>query len=223
MDPETTVNIACVRWGDKYPEHYVKRLQQAVYLHAPLGQQYRFYCITDSKIQGVECIPPSRPDWPGFWSKLNLFDGDNVPSGPTLYFDLDTVLVNNWKPLIDHIGINLTISLPFGDSPRLRFNASVMSYRPEYHTEAIFLDFDEASDELMQRLTGDEEVYYPYVTRVWNKGQVVSYRHTVRDAMMISPKTVAVCFHGQPKPHEVRASWIDTNWRNVQQTLLENW
>jgi len=95
-------NVICIKYGRYYAPCYVNRLYAGVARN--LSRPFRFVCVTNDP-EGirseVECVPfmddpgvPGRRKWPNIFSKLTLFkDGFAGLEGPTLYLDLDTIVI----------------------------------------------------------------------------------------------------------------------------------
>ena len=81
------LTVACVlRSGGIYTPEWVGKLQRAVARHMTVA--HRFVAFSDVP---VECERiPLRHGWPGWWSKIELFDGR--VEAPILYLDLDTLI-----------------------------------------------------------------------------------------------------------------------------------
>lgn len=101
------LTVACVwRTGNSgYDAHdYVGRMARAVARN--LAQPHRFVCLSDSTRGpvGIERIPLLH-NWPGFWSKVELFR-PGLFTGPVIYLDLDTVVCGSLDPIagamVDH-------------------------------------------------------------------------------------------------------------------------
>jgi hypothetical protein len=85
------LTVLCVlKSGGDYNAEYVRKLRDGVALHLTIP--HRFVCLSDVPVP-CERIP-LRHGWPGWWSKLEIFRPD-VITGPTLYLDLDTIIVGN--------------------------------------------------------------------------------------------------------------------------------
>lgn len=83
-----TLTIACVlRSGGVYDAEWVAKLQRGVARHMTLP--HRFVCLSDVDVP-CERIPLVT-DWPGWWSKIELFR-KGLFDGPVLYTDLDSVI-----------------------------------------------------------------------------------------------------------------------------------
>ncbi|MEM9422589.1 MAG: hypothetical protein AAF986_08800, partial [Pseudomonadota bacterium] len=74
-----TANIICMRWGDRYPVHYVNKLYNGVKRN--IDRPFRFICFTDDAeglADGVEAHPlppitlPESIRWTP-WRKLAVW------------------------------------------------------------------------------------------------------------------------------------------------------
>lgn len=79
--------LTVLRSGGEYGPQHVQAVQRQVAKWAP---DARFTCLSDLRIRGIECIS-LRSNWPGWWSKIELFRSD-VPDD-FLYTDLDNVIL----------------------------------------------------------------------------------------------------------------------------------
>lgn len=85
------IDVLCVlRSGGSYTQDWVRRLRDGVARH--LLVPHHFVCLSDVS---VPCLRIRlRHDWPGWWSKIEIFRSD-IWERPTLYLDLDTVIVGD--------------------------------------------------------------------------------------------------------------------------------
>lgn len=100
-----TVNIVCMKWGDKFGPEFVNNLYHMVKRNITLP--FRFICMTevpDGIEKGVEIKPlPEFQEPPApylkfclAWRKLALFDDPVYDlQGKTLFLDLDVVVIDN--------------------------------------------------------------------------------------------------------------------------------
>lgn len=91
------MNIACVlKSGPEFRPRHLYAMADALLEHNP-GVPIR--CLTDCDIDhpGIEAVP-LRHHWRGWWSKLELFR-PGLFEGPTLYLDIDTVVLGNLEGL----------------------------------------------------------------------------------------------------------------------------
>lgn len=93
-------------WGDKYPEHYVRRLRRgfAKYLSEP----HRFVVVTDAALDGIETTiikDPGLLQYPGCLARLRMFDEvwqrdiGIIPGDRAVVADLDAIVTGPLDPL----------------------------------------------------------------------------------------------------------------------------
>ena len=128
-----TVNVVCMKWGDRYPAVFVNRLHAMVKRNTTW--LVRFVCFTDDASgirDGIECQPLPTveydPKLGKYWPKLGLMQkGLGGLEGMTLFLDLDLVILENIDALFTHPGRFLIIRewkdphLGYGNSSVLRF------------------------------------------------------------------------------------------------------
>lgn len=183
------------------PSH-VQALKQQVEKWAPFAS---FECLTDIDVPGVDCTPLVH-NWPGWWSKMELF----APSmkGDFLFMDLDTVIVG---PLDDIERVNsLTMLRDFyRDGKKLKEGlGGGLMYLTEKAREAPWKYFSSHPASYMRTYPRGEqhllENYYLNTAQRWQNvvpDQVVSWK--VHCANGVPPEARVVCFHGKPRPWEV--------------------
>lgn len=92
------LTIATVyRTGGSYGREYVDKIKRGFEKH--LNVPHEFVCLTDDCY--ADFCRPLKHDWPGWWSKIELFAPGQF-NGPVIAVDLDTVLVGDLAPLIQH-------------------------------------------------------------------------------------------------------------------------
>lgn len=204
------LTIACVlRSGGDYDGEYVERLRVGITAHLPID--HRFICLSDVPVP-CERIP-LRHDWPGWWSKMELF-GLGL-AGDVLYFDLDTV-INGDLTDIASVG-RLTMLNGFYDSRKKLGTGqrpvagTGLMYLTEADRAVIWDRWMQGPVGHMRTHRGDQDFIDPIVghraSRWQTKlpGQVVSYKLNVRAASG-HENARAVCFHGKPRPRDV--NWM---------------
>lgn len=236
MVPETTISpidCACVIYGDVYPWEYVDRLYNM--LTTNLSRPVRLHVYTEShRAVPAHMIKHSLIDWGnvGWWYKLQMFNPEFY-SGPLLYFDLDTVIVNN----IDWIWVHdLQYFWSIRDFKYLwkpthsGLNSSVMWWNTQQF-EYVWSKFkNQRISEITYR--GDQDYIsdtIPYdQRRFFNSSSVKSWRWQCLDGgydfstkKYLSPGTgttiesdtsILIC-HGTPKPHETQDQTIVKFWK----------
>lgn len=228
------VTILCVRFGKKYGKEYVERLRNMVARHCTVP--YEFVCLTDDDrpIDGVRLIvQPNAGYQRGWWHKVHMFNPDLDVSERVLYFDLDTVIIENIDKLFDYttefVGIR-DFNRQFHPNWNI-LNSSIMTWL--HQSESDIWEKFAANPQAAQTLAGDQDwiyrvakdriIYYP---RDW----VMSYKWEIRskeELVFINgvrkfketknpeiPKDCSVLvFHGDPKPEDVTDPIVVDNWR----------
>lgn len=194
--------ITVLKSGGDFKPLHVQALQRQVSKWAP---DATFECLTDVKIDGVE-TRPLKQKWPGWWSKLELFDPELT--GDFLYMDLDTVIVG---PLDDLARVDKLALLRdfYRDGKKLKegLQSSVM-FLPEREREVVWDDFtaNPALSMMLHRYGGDQkllEMFYLNRAARWQDvlpGQFASWKVTC--AKGVPPEARVVVFHGKPRPWE---------------------
>ena len=230
------VNVICLKFGTHYEPFYVNKLYLGVKKN--LRRPFRFICVTERPeglIDGIEAIPfPLPQGMPekyrmGFWTKLAVTADDfHDLTGPTLFLDIDQVIVGSLDEFFDYKpGRNCIIHnwLPWrktlfrerpaiGNSSVFRFEAGKSQYifdrfaaeweramdRTEFRTEQAFLTY----------AMGENREWWP---DAWVKS---FKRHCIPPLplnLIAAPKVPngckIVCFHGKPNPHELPGDYME--------------
>lgn len=98
------MKIVCVyKSGGDFDVRYVRALKAALTKFCPVP--FDLYCLTDLsyEVEAYAKAIPLRHDWPGWWSKLELFNPElpfNQDNDSVLYFDLDVLILRDIFKLI---------------------------------------------------------------------------------------------------------------------------
>jgi uncharacterized Rossmann fold enzyme len=206
------LNITCVKWGSKYSAEYVNILYDMVRRNLPDGFPGRFVCFTDDPTGLEECIEtrPLEPGLIGWWNKLSLFKNESFPLGDRVFFlDLDTVITGKLDDLMSYSG-EFALQRDFFT---YNLGSAVMAW--EAGTMQYIWDAFEAAGR-PDTPGGDQA----FITQVCPNpkflcdifpGSLVSFK---RHCLPYPPRSASVvCFHGEPKPHEVDVDWVKMTWK----------
>lgn len=96
------LTVACVYWEGSfrnrpYTREWPAKLKRMVSLRL---RPHRFVCMSNVDVPGVETLPLVH-NWPGWWSKIELFRPGNGLDGRVLYLDLDTLIVDEINSIAD--------------------------------------------------------------------------------------------------------------------------
>lgn len=197
--------VVCVKVGTKYGPEYVNRLAAMVARHMTIPHD--FLCLTDNA-DGLQCDAADiGTTLEGWWAKLILFKPhDRLRDRRVLFMDLDTVIVGNIDFLLEP------------DEP---FVILRDFYRPQEMGSAIMLIDQPYCPEIYScfpgthRYWGDQAWIQECVgsVGVWQDlfpGKIVSYK--VHCANGLPEQAAVVCFHGEPRPHQVSDPWMLEHW-----------
>ncbi len=243
------VNVICMKWGTLYGPEYVNRLRSMVKRN--LSIPHRFACFTDdtSGLDGdVETfdLPPINVDADKSqlpWRKIGLFNerlGDL--GGPTLFLDLDLVVVDSLDPFFTHPGHFVIIhnwTHPddiVGNSSVYRFTIGADSYvLDRFHSESHqhWIDTYRNSQTFLSHSVRDMS-YWPAEWCVSFKRHCLpgGIKWHGMPANWLMPSKVPagakiVVFHGHPNPDDALAgrwpggihkglkpaTWIGDYWK----------
>jgi hypothetical protein len=204
------LTVSCVlKSGSYYDAEWVGKLQRGVARH--MSHPHRFVCLSDVEVP-CERIP-LKHDWPGWWSKIELFSLD----GLMLYFDLDTVITGS----IDGLA-----NLPHDFAMLRSFSApnavgsGVMWFRKTPHQvyekfarmPECYIEHHERNADAETAYVGDQSFIHDCLGDVplIDLPEVKSYKRHCRNKL--PPDASVVCFHGVPRPPEVQTEWMARSW-----------
>ena len=215
---EPKLEVLCVKWGKKYDVAYVNNLYAMVSRN--LSYRFDFICYTDDSTDiHKDVIVKKLPDGlDGWWNKLALFK--DVSNKTKLYIDLDTVITGT----LDAIGSYRGEFAALRDFLRPDgIGSGVMIWNGD-HSD-IWKDWLKKKKPTSFRSTiGDQawiEIKRPDADRLQDlfNDEIVSYKLHCRGMPPNGAKMV--CFHGKPRPHEVKKGWIKSFWNNDSSTISE--
>lgn len=197
-----------LRSGGEYKPEHVLRLKKQVETHLPDAD---FWCLSDVEIEGVQTLP-LKYDWPGWWSKMELFRPSIT--GWMLYLDLDTSVIGDLRDIASLEGLTIMRDVYRPDG----LQSSIMVL-PEHLRHQVWHHWIDKPDHWMHvyRKGGDQA----FLERFWLnranrfqdelRGQIVSYKANVRKATnrreygdgTIPEGARVVVFHGLPRPWHI--------------------
>jgi hypothetical protein len=208
--------VVCLKVGTKYGVDYVTKLASMVSRHTT--QPTQFVCITDDPEAlpyGMDSILAMRqPYLKGWWHKVALFGGYKFDSERIVFLDLDTVIVGNIDFLFDYQG-DFAILRDFY-YPLHQYGSAIMSIAKTAHRQ-VWDRFCLNPLKALQAGPGDQDwiracVDKPDFWQALNPRKCVSYKCDVQ-GRGVPDDAAIVCFHGQPRPHQVDEAWVEESWR----------
>lgn len=236
---ELPIDCACVIHGDVYNWTYVERLYNM--LSRNLSRDIRFHVYTEAERPvPAPMIKHVLPTWNingprrGWWYKMCLFDVTQH-AGSLLYFDLDTVIVNN----VDWIcNLPLTWFWTVRDFKYLwrpsaySINSSIMWWDTRQFGY-IWEKFQKQDiHSILKRYRGDQDFIAHAIdmqqVRFLDEQRIKSWRweclekkydfrkkpQKVDEMKTSMPQnTDILVFHGQPKPADLQDEVLIRHWR----------
>jgi hypothetical protein len=219
------VTVACVcRSGGRYTPVWVERLIRGA--RRSLGNTAaRFVCLSDDHHVMAYCEHiPLVNAWSGWWSKVELFRPELFRGETVLYFDLDTLITGDIRPLLtyDH---RFTMVRDFY-RPNV-MSSTAMAWKGDF--SYIYRAFKQKPNDIKflydvkrpGRRIGDQAFIEDQLAEhgvrieafqdIWGEKSLASYK---AHSLVAGPpsETMAVAFHGRPKMNELNG-WVGTTWR----------
>ena len=243
-----SVNVLCIKWGRKYGPEYVNKLRSMVSRN--LSRPHRFVCLTDDR-SGIEPdievhdLPPigipdfdQRKPWTKGhgWLKVTSFaDPLYDLEGPTLFIDLDVVIVDSIDCFYEPEGEFLVIKE--WDKKDETGNTSVYRYTVGRHRDMLD-HLRDRQEEVLASVRNEQEFVTGYLSRqgklgYWPDAWCRSFkRHCVQGGLrgwfqppQIPPGAKIIAFHGKPNPPDAIAGVSGKWYRRVLPTqwVADNW
>lgn len=234
------VNVLCIKWGTKYGPEYVNRLRSMVKRN--LAREHRFVCLTDDRLGidpdievfdipaiGIADFDNHVPWVRGHgWLKVTSFASPlHDLTGPTLFIDLDVVIVDSLDRFFEPPGEFLVIRE--WDKRDGTGNTSV--YRFEAGAQSGLLDVlrnDQAK--VLREVRNEQEFVTGTLAsagklQYWPAEWVRSFkRHCIPTPLgwfgtpKIPKGAAVIAFHGHPHPDEALAGRSGKWFRKVRPT-----
>ena len=228
--------IVCLKWGTKYPSHYVNVLYNMCRKHSTVP--FNFICLTENS-EGLysDIIIKTLPRIPlqGWWYKPYVFSQDLQLKGDVLFLDLDLVIFDNIDKLWIYNPREFTIIRDFTrhmNPAWQKFNSSVFRFNAE-NNRWIWDHFIKNHKTIMTKNHGDQDYLYNILkdkAKHWPDDWIRSYKWEMRDKQDLSvingkrsfaqdkpPRiesgSCIAVFHGEPNPADCRDSWVIENWK----------
>lgn len=244
-----TVNVLCIKWGKKYGPDYVNKLYSMVSRH--LTRPFRFVCLTDEATgidKHIETKPIPTVGFADFderkpwseghgWLKVTSFVEPLYDlQGPTLFIDLDVVIVDNIDCFFDVEGEFRVIKE--WDKSDETGNTSVYRFIAGAHPDVID-NLKRNRDQVLRQVRNEQEYVTGYFAnqdklQYWPEQWCVSFkRHCLPKGLKswFAPAELPagakiVAFHGKPNPPDaivgrsgkwyrrvLPVAWVADAWR----------
>lgn len=207
------LNIVCVKWGTLYNADYVNKLYDMVRRNIKDGFPGKFICFTEDPAglhKDIETRQLPR-NLVGWWNKLYLFKQGLFPDGDrVLYLDLDTVIVSSLDEIITYNGafaILRDFYRPNGyGSAIMAWEANTLSQIWEHYVLAHYPAIEGGDQAWIEEIYSNADIWQDLYVNSF-----VSYKEHCKEGIPKNAKVI--CFHGNPRPHEVLTGWIPQIWK----------
>lgn len=208
------MQVICVlRSGGTYDASWVQKLKNGCERHLP---QHVFNCLSDVPVPCNRI--PLKHDWTGWWSKIELFR-PGVVDRPTLYLDLDTVLVGPTQ--IHRNGVDFAMLQSFWRPDAV--GSGVMYFSGDNVPHHIYEKFAKQPQAYIKHHERNADgVYVGDQAFIWDAlgpdiPRINDYLPGIKSYKMHCTRRLPadasiVCFHGRPRPNEVDTDWMRQHW-----------
>jgi hypothetical protein len=234
------IDCACVIHGNAYSWTYVENLYNMLSRHLTPDIRLHVYTESDRPVP-AHMIKHELTDWSinrprqAWWYKMQLFDPRHH-AGPLLYFDLDTVIVQNidwmWQ---QHSTAYFWAIRDFKYLWRPTdngLNSSIMWWDTRNHKNIweSFAQQDLAT--VMKKYPGDQDYISAMIPqnqrKFFNQDRIQSWRWQCLDGgydfrrrrhltpgvgTCITSNTSVMVFHGNPKPDQLTDQTVAKHWK----------
>lgn len=198
------MNFVCVYQVNEktiYNKEYVNKLYRSIKRN--YQNKFNFYCLSNTNTD-VETIP-LKNNWPGWWSKIELFRKD-IFVGQIVYLDLDIIIMDSIDTILQNIDYNNFYMIRSVTPESGNANSSIMTWNGDY--SFIYNNFLENKNEIMLKyqkgnLIGDQAYIQSLLKNLKYLDQdFIKWGHWSIDQSynVVSPKFYIFCGKSK-KPH----------------------
>jgi hypothetical protein len=197
------LNVVCVlKSGGDFDKDYVFALKEGVSKNLTLP--HRFTCFTDTPIRGVHNRLLTE-NLDGWFSKFEVF----FQLGPSIYFDLDTVVVGSLEDLASLVVESYDkFFMLEAFTVRRPWASGIMAWSGEWNWLVTYCKryagLYSTDQECINKALSDHGKTPGTIVR--KDHGIYSYKHHCKEGLLEDAKVV--CFHGKPRPKDVRESWV---------------
>jgi len=234
------IDCACVIHGSAYSWTYVENLYNMLTRHLTPDVRLHVYTELDRPVP-APMIKHELTDWSigrsrqAWWYKMQLFNPEHH-AGPMLYFDLDTVIVQNidwiWQ---QHSTAYFWAIRDFKYLWRATdngLNSSIMWWDTRNHKNIWESFAQQDLTTVMKKYPGDQDYISAIIPqnqrKFFNQDRIQSWRWQCLDGgydfrrrrhlnpgagTCITPNTSVMVFHGNPKPDQITDQIVATHWK----------
>jgi hypothetical protein len=208
------ITVATVlKLGGDYDVSYVNALANACDQHLTIP--YEFVCLTDCEEgfnNNVNRIVPLEFSFERWWSKMELFIPNKFKTERIFYMDLDTIITDNiddiatysgnffgLRDFYNQVGLGSGLMAWGNDNPTIFQIYEKFMENPESNIRNHRMGDQEFIDKVLGKYMEYAQDLYPNRIYSYKKDCVDAYKN-----IKIPDTASIVCFHGKPRPHQVK-------------------
>lgn len=207
--------VTVLRSGGHYTQAWVRKLARGIREHTGDADVVEIACLTDQADRWTvaDVLPVELAhDWPGWWSKIEVFRHQRAD--PVLYLDLDTLVLGSLAPIFEAME-----DYPLADRPlfledfyRTGRPATGVMYAIPERCRRLYDAYQEGTRQRRMDLFVEDVYGLPSVfLQDIMPGKIVSLKaHATTQA---PDGAVLVCGHGRPRFDQPAAGWAHKRWR----------
>lgn len=172
---------------------------------------FRVYVLTDDVASNYPGAIVKPSVYRGWWEKLRIFKPGMFREGHVMFLDLDTIILENIDHIASYKGHFATLRdfwNPQGLGPAVMiFDPAWASFIYEEWAADGFPMTDGRGDQAwIENLHQGRMRKEVDILQDMHPGEFHSYKTTCTNGIPQGAKVV--CFHGKPRPHQVRDGWV---------------
>lgn len=208
-----TIALVLKTGGGVYDYKYVNNIAEAIKEHTSLPHD--IVCLTDNNegiTNAVDKTIRFKHNFPKWWGKVELFREDLFKDRQVFYFDLDTFVIDNIDDVLMYDGEFCALRDFFH---LYKMGSGLMSWNGN-RANKIYSKFTDNATRNMNHYAGEGDQAWIYSQKPSIEyfqdifpNEIVSYkRHCLNSSgeLNVPNKAKIICFHGKPRPHEVKNS-----------------
>jgi hypothetical protein len=234
------IDCACVIHGDAYSWTYVDHLYNMLSRHLTPAVRLHVYTEADRPVP-TPMIKHELTDWSidrprrAWWYKMQLFNPEHH-AGPLLYFDLDTVIVQNidwiWQQHSTAYFWALRDFKYLWRPTHNELNSSIMWWDTRNYKNIWESFAQQDLTTVMKQYPGDQDYISAMIPqnqrKFFDTNRVQSWRWQCLDGgydfrrrrhlnpgigTCVTNDTSVMIFHGNPKPDQITDQTVVTHWK----------
>lgn len=202
------IKIVCAfRHGKGFTYRDVLHLHDNI--SSAIQDDFKFICHTDSTDldeEGIITVPINRKLF-GWWNKMACFR----TKGTVLYIDLDTIVMSDLQNFIDILKETKEDSFWMMEAfnPKRKFSSGVLAWTGsiKWLWERFLIDLPVLKANMWDQIYIADQFDYKNkkINSISKHLNIYSYKHHCnRETGEVPKDTDILCFHGRPRPSEVK-------------------